>query len=297
MDKAIKHHLNKKIKEKIRLTGGFTFNTWLLILRDGQKVVFRAQEDFYTGGGREIIIKDVLEREKFFYDTVNQKIGRVCPQVYVVDGSLKHYEAAFCIMEYIEGEPLNTLDLCDDIYYKIGELAAQVNSLEIDKNHPYVAERDLIPWEEYMAVRLGERLKPFAGGIITQDEINILTNKMRQSKATKTLSFLHLDMRHVNMIYNNGNIFLLDAENCEFGDPLWEIATIDVAGELTESLLKGYAEVSGYDLNLDSELYNLYKMERQALVLNVFMNEVKSDKTATERHLKGFCELKRRLME
>jgi aminoglycoside phosphotransferase (APT) family kinase protein len=300
MDRAIKHHLGKDIKEQTRLTGGYTFQTWLLTLSDDTKVVFRTQKDFDTGGGRKIIIADVLERERYFYNTVNKNIGRICPEVFVIDSTREHLDMSYCIMEYIEGTPLA---LCfrdfdtrtkNDILYKIGGIAAKINGIEIDGSHPYVSDRN--SWEEYIADRLYERFKPFICEIITQTEADKITNSMRRKKAAKTLSFVHLDLRHVNMIYNNGDIFVLDAENCEFGDPLFELATIDVAGELGEPLLKGYNDVLGGEINLDDELYLFYKMERLALVLYVFMEEIKNDAKLTEYYLQGFLDIKNKLL-
>ena len=298
MQKAIKYHLQKEIKEQTKLTGGYTFQTWLLTLSDNQKVVFRAQRDFETGGGRKIVISDVLEREKYFYDNVNAQIGHICPKVYVVDGTHEHHDMSYCIMEYIEGTPLSDcfkdLDqqLQNSIHYKIGEIAAQINKLVIDKSHPYITERG--SWEEYIASRLNERLSPLIGNeIISQDEINAITNLMRRQKVKHTSSFLHLDMRHVNMIYNNGELFILDAENCEFGDPLFELAVIDVAGELAPPLIEGYKSVFGSDVELDSGLYYLYKMERLALVLHLFMNIIKTDKESTQHYLDSFNKLKK----
>ena len=98
MDKAVKYHFGKDIKEQIRLTGGWTYQTWLLILSDNSNMVFRTQRDLVTAGGREFIIADILEREKFFYDNVNKKLGHICPEVYVVDGTREHHENSYCIM-------------------------------------------------------------------------------------------------------------------------------------------------------------------------------------------------------
>jgi len=107
IEQAIKHYFNKDIKEQVRLIGGYTFHTWLLSLSDNQKVVFRHQVDLKTGGGTIINVLDILEREKFFYDNVNKIIGNICPEVYVIDGTRKYHKDSFCIMEYIEGMPLN----------------------------------------------------------------------------------------------------------------------------------------------------------------------------------------------
>lgn len=96
------------------------------------------------------------------------------------------------------------------------------------------------------------------------------------------------------MIYNNGSIFLLDAENCEFGDPLWELAVIDVGGEIEPILIDGYKKTYGKSIDLTSNLYEYYKLERIALVLNLFINLC--DKTMTQYYLDRFLQSKARLM-
>ena len=302
MNNAVKHHLGLDIAQQERLTGGYTFETWLLTLSDGGRVVFRTQCDFFTGGGRKIVITDVLAREQFFYDSVNAKLGTVCPVVHVVDGSRAHYEHAFCIMEYIEGVPLDRcfvgLDQTEQnrVLEQIGVLAAQINSIDIDADHPYCRTRGV--WEEYVADRLGERLLPLVpNGVVTQDEIDAMKNSLRGKKAVRTRSFLHLDMRRVNMLYNKGHLALLDAENCEFGDPLFELATIDVAGELAPPLLAGYKKAYGGTIDLEDDLYDYYKMERAALVLQLFINELKTEPASTSRYLALFKEVKAKLLK
>lgn len=295
MESAIKYHFSKDIKEKIRLTGGWK-ETWLLVLADNQKVVFRTHPDGTTSGGRKIIMADVFEREKFFYDNVNKKLGHICPEVYIVDGTREYYENSYQISEYFEGKKLSSCFREDfdeqtknHIYYKIGEIAAQINSIEIDSQHPYVASRN--SWEEYIAKRIYERLIELVKfDIITLEEINKVCDNMRSNKAAKTLSFLHLDIRHSNMIYNNSDIFLVDAENCEFGDSLHELAVIDVAQESNHYLLDGYKSVVNIDLN--DELYYYYKMERNALVLNIYMNGWINDEAGKQHYLKEFNEVK-----
>ncbi|MCL2514258.1 MAG: aminoglycoside phosphotransferase family protein [Oscillospiraceae bacterium] len=299
MDRAIRHYFNKDIEEKIRLTGGITFETWLLVLSGNQKVVFRTREDYVTSGGRPIIFADILAREKFFYDNVNKSFGRnICPEVYVVDGAREYYDKAFQISQYIEGKSLRACfaeDFDDrkkiDISYKIGQIATQINSIEIDARHPYIIARRT--WEDYIANKIYERLIPLVkNNIITIDEINRITDNTRNKKAAKTLSFLHLDLWHCNMIYNNDEIFVLDAENCEFGDPLFELAVIDVGQELSETLIKGYKSVANIDL--DSDLYYYYKLERLGLVVDVFINQIINEPSSL--YLKLFNEAKERVL-
>jgi aminoglycoside phosphotransferase (APT) family kinase protein len=301
MDIAIKEHFHEGIKEKIPLTGGYSFETWLLTLQNGQKVVFRTAPDSEISGGKKIIVSEIFKREKFFYDNLNRR-EHICPVVYVIDDSYKYYDKPYQISEFIEGTPLNLCfdnfdrEVKNNIYYKIGQITAKINNLELDKNHDYISQRD--SWEEFITSRLIERLIPLMKDkLITFEEIDKITNSLRRRKAQRTLSFLHLDMRFPNMIYNNGEIFILDAENCEFGDPLYELAIIEITGHLTESFLKGYKSIYGNQVNLDDDLFYYYKMERQAALVNLFMNIIKKDEKSTERCLENFQILKFKLLE
>jgi aminoglycoside phosphotransferase (APT) family kinase protein len=262
--------------------------------------VFRSQIDFETGTGEKFNVAKALEREKFFYNNINNSISKICPEVYVVDGTREHFDESFCVMEYIEGTPLN---LCFDnfneekkneILYQIGSIAAKINSVEIEDSHPYIRNRK--SWEDYIADRLYDRFIPLIiSEVITKDEAFLISNNIRSKKAIKNLSFLHLDMRRTNMIYNNGNIYVIDAENCDFGDPLFELAVIDCGNELEQPLINGYKNTYTGHIDMDNELYYYYKMERMALVLHLFMNLIKSDTKATQKYLDVFNELKHRL--
>ena len=101
MEEAIKHYLNQSVLEKSRLENGWK-ESWLITLQNRRKVVFRACTDY----------AELFEREKFFYDTVNRNIGKICPEVYIVDGSCRYYHKSFQISEYIEGKR------CADVFRK-----------------------------------------------------------------------------------------------------------------------------------------------------------------------------------
>ncbi len=297
---AIKAHFSKDARSITPLTGGYSFNTYLVVLQDGQKIVFRTAHDYETSGGRKIIMSDIFEREKFFYENINNKIGHICPEVYVIDDTFKHYDKPFQISQYIEGTPLN---LCyssfgeqerRNIDMKIGETCAKINSIEIDCTHNYVSDRT--SWEDFISTRIVERLTPLKNQVITIQEIEQIRERILSQRADNDFRFLHLDMRHINIIYNNGEIFVLDAENCEFGDPLFEVASADTGGSYNNDFLIGYESTIGKHLDLDKYLYFCYKMERTALVLDLFMNEIKSDKQTIEHYLGIFNQLKAQLL-
>lgn len=269
MDKAIKHYFNAEIVEKTKLENGWK-ETLLLTLSSDQKVVFRSCGNYTKH----------FEREKFFYETVNNSIGKICPDVYLVDGSCKFYDKSFQISEYLPGKTLRQClqhefdeEQKRNAYYQLGVLAARINRIEIAPNHPYVSERE--PWESYFADKLLrvqlERI--ISNGLITSDEVERLCGVMKSKKAEKTLAFLHRDIRPDNVIYNNGQLFIIDSETCEFGDPLNEFARINLEWtywEMYDVLLDGYKSVS--NISVDSELFGLYQLESLAELLDMHYN-------------------------
>lgn len=291
MDRAIRHFFNKTITEKIQLENGWK-ETWLLTLSDKRKVIFRAHPDY----------AETFKREQFFYERINKRLGKTCPEVYAVDGTCEYYEKAYQISEYIEGENLgarlqNDFDAQKkkEIYYKIGEITARINQTEIEPDHPYAVTCSA--WENYFADKLYSQLnRVVRNDIITADEIDILCNKMRSLHASRTHSFLHLDIRPYNMICQNDKIFVIDAETCEFGDPLNELAHIKLEWnywELYEELLKGYKSV--LDIDTSSELFDYYQLEKLGDILDYHFN-YNCRNQATPHYIDVFQKAKDRIL-
>lgn len=267
MQEAIKHYFNKDIINKLRLQNGWK-ESWLLTLSDGEKVVFRACED-YT---------DFFERERFFYNTVNQNIGKVCPEVYVIDGSLQFSEKSFQISEYIQGDSFRTvLESADankkiELYYELGQTIAKINQIKISSFKGEVFNRQ--PWilhytNELMKPQL---LRIVNNKLITMEQIDKLCEKIRQNPVSEN-SLLHRDIRPDNIICNNDKMFVIDAETCELGDPLNELARINLQWHYWEnydSLISGYKEV----LNVDTEceMFYYYQLEQLAEILDMHLN-------------------------
>jgi tRNA A-37 threonylcarbamoyl transferase component Bud32 len=306
MDKAVKHHFNMDIVEKIKLPYGWK-ETWLLVLSDNRKIVFRTHKT-RPGTAKDVIdnfnedMANVYKREKFFYDNVNKKLGNICPNVYILDDTCDYYEYSFQISEYIEGKNLASCIEEDfdermkkDVYYKIGEITAQINNMEIDKNHFYITSRN--SWEDYFATKLYDKLILLVkNNFITNDEIDKICGNMRNKKATHKLSFMHLDIRPHNMIYRNGDLFILDAEECGFGDPLNEMAYINLEWKMWEMydiLLKGYKSVS--DIDLDNELYYYYQLEKLGFILEMHFNRDCMN-SWTQLYLNMFNEVKEKVL-
>jgi len=176
MREAITHYFNKDIINKLRLQNGWK-EAWLLTLSGGDKVVFRACKN-YT---------NFFERERFFYNTVNQNVGKVCPDVYVVDGSLQFSEKTFQISEYIQGDSLRTvLESADadkkvELYYGLGQTIAEINQIAVTSFDEKLFESQ--PWvlhytDELMKPQL---LRIVDNKLITMEQVELLCEKMRQS--------------------------------------------------------------------------------------------------------------------
>lgn len=284
MKNAIELHTKKKIDEQIQITGGYSFETWLIILEDGSKVIFRTGKDAVIEGGRQFIVSDIFEREAHFYETINKAYNHRCPEILIIDDTLSLYSQPYQIMSYLPGVPLNHYlpqvndEIMHRIYYGIGKLAAETNGLEISSAHSlYQSE----PWEIRFQRKFAERLTPIVKSqVVSKSEERLLLSQLNTLKANKTNALLHLDIRLPNLIYHDDVIHLIDAENCDVGDPLYELAVISVAGILNNHFLRGYKAVCDYDLHLDSPLFKFYRFERLAALVNLFLNILRNDQLA-----------------
>jgi len=267
MREAITHYFNKDIINKLRLQNGWK-EAWLLTLSGGDKVVFRACKN-YT---------NFFERERFFYNTVNQNVGKVCPDVYVVDGSLQFSEKTFQISEYIQGDSLRTvLESADadkkvELYYGLGQTIAEINQIAVTSFDEKLFESQ--PWvlhytDELMKPQL---LRIVDNKLITMEQVELLCEKMRQSSVSER-SLLHRDIRPDNIIYKDGKMFVIDAETCELGDPLNELARINLEWHYWknyDSLINGYKSI--LDIDTECEMFYYYQLEQLAEILDMHLN-------------------------
>lgn len=308
MEKAIWHHLHQKTIDRQKLSGGLSFETWRVTLADGEKYVFRTAEDYLNAGNRMIVAGDIFRRERFFYDTLNQTMSPIFPEVCVIDDSREHYPQAFQIYKWVEGTPLYEIieDLREEekkwICHRLGLYVGQMHCMHIQPDHPFIRERG--PWAAYMAGRLEERLLPlFKNHLISDDQVRKLKKAALSIKTDAALSFLHLDVRFHNIIYRpqsqtqEKSLFLIDAENAEWGDPRCEIARLALNDMLTKDFDDGYYEATGRRAHaLTTGPFLLYQMEVTALVLNVYLYEIAGGQEEAEKYLKKFHDLLRALL-
>lgn len=300
MRHAVELYTKQKVTEQVQLTGGFSFETWLITLENNQKIIFRTGVDTEVENGKKFIVSDVFEKEDFFYKTVNSVYKSRCPEIYLIDKSKEIYHQPYQIMSFVEGDPLDKYLVNADevskskIFSQIGRVTAEINNIKINKSQDLFLDKN---WEQKFNNKLIERLEPLIGDkILTDLENNILLSQLSKLKSKKSNSLLHLDMRLPNLIYKNEEIHVIDAENCEVGDPLYELAIVSVAGLLDEKFLEGYREYSNHSVDIEDLMFKYYQLERQAALVNLFKNILKNESLAQSTII-IFERLKRELIE
>jgi len=292
LNELVQYHFKTCIKEKHELPE-CRKEGYLLILDNGKKIVFRAQNDYY----------EIFLREKFFYDNINKQYDKICPDVYVVDGTLRLYDKPYQISEYIEGKSVDRY-LVDDnisenekrsIYYKIGETIAHINKIEISSDHPYVSNRNSSV--EFFACKIQDQLNRIVkNNLVTEEEISAILEIMKGKKASHPLSFLHRDFRPMNMILNNDKLFVIDAETCEFGDPLNELAFIRLEWtywDMFDAVIEGYKSV--FNIDIENELVDFYTLECLGETLDMHYNYNCSNRL-TNYFVKMFNQIKNKIL-
>ncbi len=299
LDTIIREYFGTKIEKIVSLSGGISFETKRIDLEDKRQIVFREGNDYVNSGNRPIIIRDVFEREKFFYDTVSNAIDIDCPQVVVIDDKHKYSSTTFELYTYLNGVPLNEIfeeleaKEQDEVYKEIGRLTAQMNNLKINPEHKFIKQRG--NWNDYFSNRLRERIIPLVkNNLISMEEVTYICLKARLLVGEeRDLSFLHLDVRLNNFLWNDGISAVLDAENSEWGDLYFELARLDAYKILNQSLIEGYLEKSNlHQIDFECISYKLYKLEGIAFLTNVFLNEIDMEETEREYYRSSFIALK-----
>ena len=297
MNEAIKKYYSTYILSKQELSGGVSFKTYLLELGNNKKVIFRAGNDYITSLNERIFIADIFRREQIFYDALRGQLMVDLPKVHVIDSSKRYYHSIFEIYDYMEGVPLNQVILSQDsikiVYYEIGKIVGKMHKYMVPGEQKIFLRSE--KWNVFFAKRLKLRLTPLIrNGLIIQEEIEYINHKCQIMIPTMIKeSFLHLDIRFNNFLYTDKISALIDAENFEMGDYLFELARIEVYGLQNDFFIAGYAsECPGMVLDRESIIYKMYKFETISFLLNVFMNDLKIADDSTAKLIQEFYEIK-----
>jgi len=298
MKEIVENLIGKKVISCSELIGGFSFETWLVEIENEKKIIFRTAEETEVPNGKKFVPLDIFKKEENFYNLVNELYPNRCPKILSIEK--RDNEKAFQIMSYIEGEPLDKYITKIDKFKRkeilkdIGRIVAEINnikpSIKLDKSTSNIS------WKELFCTLLNERLNPLLrDALVSSDEVDRLNHTLENHKLENSKSLLHLDMRLPNLIYKDGVIHVIDSENCLMGDPLYEIAIISVAGLLTDDFIEGYKIATEYSLDLKSVLFELYKLEREAALVNLFKN-ILNDEERFENSYAAFTKTKEKIL-
>lgn len=272
---------NKKIVEKQKLSGGVSFETWKVVLDNGENLILRTAPRIKIENGKVFDPFEIFEREKTFYSVVNNHHPGRCPEIYEIIENNGSNNQAYQVMSYIEGtsldEYIKTLDNSDSalILKDIGIITAEINNIKPDET----SNLNLGAWRNVFKDMLIECLNPLVDlELLDETQRDLLLQVYLNQKIEYDKSLLHLDMRLPNLIYSDEIIHVIDSEHCRIGDPLFELAIVDVAGLLTKDFLEGYFSTTNYDLNKDSILFKVYKLERLGALSYLFKHIVKNEK-------------------
>ena len=279
-----------------KLSGGISFNTYKVLTGSGKTYVFRCGEDYVNPGGRHIDIAQTFRREKYFFDTISDRLQIKVPHIYFVDDSRTRFDYVYEIYDFIAGHSLEELenDAADAVYFQVGKAVAQINMTELC-NSCHTED-----WGTFFSFRLEERLIPLEKDrLFNEDEINVICSFFKKLDYPAAKAFLHLDIRKGNILYDKdtGTTGLIDAENAEFGDPMFEIARIDVYGEMKDAFYSGYMEEMNLErIDRSSIRYHGYELESLAFLANVFIHEIDVKKETVESMISRVLRLKARIL-
>ena len=271
---------NQSIIERQKISGGFSFETWKVTLEDGENLILRTAPKIKIENGKVFDPFEIFQREKSFYSLVNNEYPGRCPEVYEIIENYLSEDQAYQVMSYLEGTSIDkhirTLDNSGKklILKEIGIITAEINNIKPEE----ISNLNLGDWRKVFEKMLLERLNPLVDlDLLDVSHKDLILQTYLNQKIKNNKSLLHLDMRLTNLIYSEPNIHVIDSEHCRIGDPLYELAIVDVAGLLTKDFLEGYFSRTDFDLNIDSTIYKVYKLERLGALVYLFKCIVKNE--------------------
>ena len=308
MDRAIRHYFSSNIESRQRLDGGISFQTWLLTLENKMKIIFRYDEEMGVqeplGNYYSVPTIEVFRREQQFYNGINEVWSDICPQIIVIDGSLEYFTHPFQMYHYIEGESLEQLAPAmstvrrDALLEQIGELVGRIHEVKLSKGNDRYKESD--DWRKFIAASLHDKLSSIMHDVhIDEKELDHCCGAaLKYANIKEVNNYLHLDIRPCNIISDGQKLFLIDAENCEWGDPDYELARLEACRMLEPAFLKGYQRVRNErKLDFTSNLFKVYRLDMAAQMVYLYLHIIKVSEDDLQYQLNAFDAAKREVLK
>jgi len=226
---------NVELQDIIELSGGFFNTAYMIVLKDGQKIVLKVSPMIDVQVMR--YEKNIMESEVFALNKIHSIKEVPVPRVLYYDKSRDIIDNEFLFMEYVCGEPLNkireklTEEQYDALSIDLAEMVKKINGIE-GEYFGYISQQDkrFTTWSEAFLSMIEELLDDAADvGVSLPFENHKLYSMIHEQKEAlnqvKKPSLVHKDLWEGNIIVDPRAIKItgiLDCERALFGDTLLE---------------------------------------------------------------------------
>lgn len=190
------------------------------------------------------------------------KLGLAVPYPYHLDNTGKIFKRPYVVLSFIDGDTIYAPD--DRLTYarKIAEMLIVIHATQ--------GNIDLLPEQKKRLDKDLSKTKDKWDDLIEEQKIRTRLKSIWSGVKPSESKVLHGDLWPGNILWKDGEINgILDWEDCEFGDPLFEIAItrfdlLCICGvECMEAFTAAYFEQSGLD-STNLPVYDLFAALRPA---------------------------------
>ncbi len=205
------------------------YNTMYVISsgKENKKFVIRinTHQDEFSGSGMESEFK-----------VLSSLPEGIAPKPYVVDVSKKYFPYSYMIQSFVSGKHPTKFSL--KLLSQLAKKMSLIHSINLSKCGIFPGK-----FEKYSLIRL---LKPYFKRAETHiSEIRNLMNSAKKyveyhdkKNPLKKFSLIHYDVHYKNLIYDGKEVYFLDWEFAESGDPAMDIAMLFWYSTLFDSKIK-----------------------------------------------------------
>ena len=234
------------------------------------------------------IFKEINSLDKFKNES--KWLKKLMDFNYCTPKILGTYDDKIIIMEKIDGKAINDEESKDHLY-NIGKLMADLHNVEIEANNDWNNKIN----SEYLDLR--ESAKNVMEKDVFEITTKFLDKELPQINVSK-YSLIHRDLRPENVIYSNGEYYLLDLESMCVGDRDYDFTRMlnllnqkkIYQYEDLKNLLDGYRSINSLELSEEKwQLYNRFYAFR--IYTRMLIGKINRD-SSFEEYLKEILLLK-----
>lgn len=195
----------------------------------------------------------------------------VAPPLVINGQSLfEHQGFLYSLTEKIPGESPEAGNL--DQLFQIGELIGQLHHLSHDwqlAERPYVSELDRVQQAAQWVLHCPQLPKKLHTDYVKViEELTLAMSKTMQALPHNTLRFIHGDCHRSNLLQRDGNMTLLDFDDCRIGfaiQDLWmHLSDANEKRAQLSELIEGYESYASFDTR-ELDLIDVFMASRQII--------------------------------